>query len=195
MIRGLAREQLSRLYLDELVRARRRVEELRERYPSASTQELARRLIDAKKTWAGAGGALSGLFGLFSVPADLALVTALQLSLIIEIALLHKVNLKSERARGEVFDVLGYSNGRDTVNLASRVGPKLLGKVAQRMLSRGGLEALGRAVPIVAAPLTAHLNNRDIQRAGLAAQRFYGTMRSLPRAGGPRSAPGAPQGE
>jgi hypothetical protein len=60
------------------------------------------------------------------------------------------------------------------------VGPKLLGKLVQRLLSRGGLETLGRAVPIVAAPLTAHLNNRDIQRAGLAAQRFYGTMRRLP---------------
>lgn len=180
MIRGLAREQLSRLYFDELVRARRRVDELRERYPSAGTPELAQRLIDAKKTWAGAGGALSGLFGLVSVPADLALVTVLQLSLIIEIALLHKANLKSERARGEVFDVLGYANGRDTVNLASRVGPKLLGRLAKRMLSRGGLEALGRAVPIVAAPLSAHLNNRDIQRAGSSALRFYGTMRSLP---------------
>ena len=36
------------------------------------------------------------------IGVDLALVTALQLSLIIEIALLHKVNLKSDRARGEV---------------------------------------------------------------------------------------------
>jgi hypothetical protein len=180
MIRGIAKERLEQLYLDELVRARRRVDELRERYPSASSHELTQRLIDPKKTWAGAGGAISGLFGLVSVPADLALVTALQLSLIIEVALLHKVNLKSGRARGEVFDVLGYSNGADTVNLASRVGPKLLGKLVQRLLSRGGLETLGRAVPILAAPLTAHLNSRDIQRAGLAAQRFYGTMRRLP---------------
>ena len=180
MLRELAKERTAQLYFDELGRARKRVAELRERYPSAKTQELTQRLIDAKKTWASASGAISGLFGLLSLPADLAVVTALQLSLIIEIALVHKVNLKSERARTEVFEVLGYSNGADTVNLASRVGPKLFGKVARRLFALGGLETLGRAVPIIAAPLTAHLNNRDIQRAGLAAHRFYGTMRTLP---------------
>ena len=180
MIAGLARERLAQLYLDEISRARKRVEGLRERYPSAPSQELVQRLIDAKKTWASASGAISGLFGLVSLPADLALVTALQLSLIMEVALLHKINLKSGRARDEVLEVLGYCNGADTVNLASRVGPKLLGKIAQRLLTRGGLETIGRAIPIVAAPVVAHFNNRDIQRAGLAAQRFYGTMRSLP---------------
>ena len=179
MIRELAKERTAQLYLDELARARKRVAGLRERYPSAAAPELIQRLIDAKKTWASASGAISGLFGLISLPADLAVVTVLQLSLIIEVALVHRVNLKSERARDEVFEVLGYSNGADTVNLASRVGPRLFGKMAARLLSLGGLETLGRAVPIVAAPLTAHLNNRDIQRAGLAAQRFYGTMRSL----------------
>ncbi|GAC1541383.1 MAG: hypothetical protein NVS2B9_08420 [Myxococcales bacterium] len=180
MIAGLARERLAQLYLDEISRARKRVDDLRARYPSAGAPELVQRLIDSKKTWASASGAISGLFGLASLPADLALVTALQLALIMEVALLHKVNLKSGRARDEVLEVLGYCNGADTVNLASRVGPKLLGKIAQRLLTRGGLETLGRAIPIVAAPVVAHFNNRDIQRAGLAAQRFYGTMRSLP---------------
>ena len=56
----MAKERLEQLYLDELGRARRRVDELRERYPSASSQELTQRLIDAKKTWAGAWGGLAG---------------------------------------------------------------------------------------------------------------------------------------
>src|SRR4051794_23603623 len=93
-----AKDRLQRFYLDELSRARRRVDELRDKYPSASTPEMVQRLVDSKKTWAGTGGAVSGLFGLFSLPADIALVTALQLSLIMEIALLHRVNLKSDRA-------------------------------------------------------------------------------------------------
>jgi len=115
-----------------------------------------------------------------AVPADLAFVTVLQLTLIMEIALVHKVNLKSDRARDEVFEVLGYSNGADTVNLAGRAGPKVIARVAEKMLTKRGLAQLGRIVPVLASPVVAYLNNRDLQRAGQAALRFYGTMRTLP---------------
>ncbi len=175
-----AKEKLHRLYLDELVRARRRVDELKGKYPSAPVAEMVQRLIDAKKLWAGTGGAVSGLFGLFSLPADVAFVAALQLSLILEIASLHRVNLKSDRARQEVLDLLGYANGLDQLGVAARAGPKLVARIAQTVLARKGLLTLGRALPVVAAPISAHLNNRDIQRAGEAALRFYGTMRNLP---------------
>src|SRR5205823_760156 len=76
---------------------------LRTRYPAAQAPEMAQRLIDHKKAWASTGGAVSGLFGLISVPADIAFVTVLQLTLIMEIALVFRANLKSARARGEVF--------------------------------------------------------------------------------------------
>jgi hypothetical protein len=177
---GDAKARLWAVYVDEIGRCRKRIDELKEKYPSAGNDELVRRLTDAKKAWAATGGAISGLFGLALVPADLAFVTVLQLTLIMEIALLHKVNLKSDRARAEVFEVLGYSNGADTVNLAGRAGPKLAARVAEKVLTKRGLEQLGRAVPIVASPLVAWLNNRDLQKAGQAAQRFYGTLRSLP---------------
>ena len=157
------------------------VGELRDKYPSASAQELAQRLTDTKKTWASTGGAVSGLFGLALVPADLVFVTVLQLTLIMEVALVHRVNLKSDRARNEVFEVLGYSNGADTVNLAGRAGPKVLARVAEKVLTKRGLAQLGRIVPILASPVVAYLNNRDLQRAGEAAVRFYGTIRQLPR--------------
>ena len=179
MLTDLAKERIGQLYLDEIARARRRVEELRERYPSAAPAEMAQRLTDTKKIWASTGGAISGLFGLITVPADLAFVTALQLSLIIEIALVHRINLKSDRAREEVMEVLGYSNGADTVNLAGRAGPKILARVAEKVLAKRGLAQLGRAVPVLASPLVAWLNHRDLQRAGEAAQRFYGTIRQL----------------
>ena len=176
-----AQETIAALYLDEIGRARRRVDELREKYPSAPPGELTQRLIDSKKSWASAGGAVSGLFGWITLPADLAFVTALQLSLIIEVATLHKVNLKSARARAEVLEVLGYSNGADAVHVSARSAPKLVAQVARRLFAKGGFETLGRAVPVIAAPLAAMLNNRDIQRAGEAAARFYGTIRRLPR--------------
>ena len=181
MLSGVAKERLWEVYLGEIGRCRKRVAELRGKYPSADAQELSQRLTDAKKAWAATGGAISGLFGLALVPADLMFVTVLQLTLIMEIALLHKVNLKSDRARDEILEVLGYSNGADTVNLAGRAGPKLLARIAERALTKRGLAQLGRAVPVVASPLVAYLNNRDLQRAGAAALRFYGTIRELPR--------------
>src|SRR5881392_1939304 len=176
-----AKERLWQVYVGEIARCRRRVDELREKYPAAAAPELAQRLTDTKKTWASTGGAVSGLFGLALVPADLVFVTALQLTLIMEIALVHRINLKSDRARDEVFEVLGYSNGADTVNLAGRAGPKLLARIAEKALTKRGLAQLGRAVPVIASPVVAFLNNRDLQRAGQAAVRFYGTIRQLPR--------------
>ena len=181
MLTQLARERLWGIYVREIGRCRRRVDELREKYPSASSVELAQRLTDTKKAWASTGGAVSGLFGLALVPADLVFVTALQLTLIMEIALVHRVNLKSDRARDEIFEVLGYSNGADTVNLAGRAGPKVLARVAEKFLTKRGLAQLGRVVPVLASPVVAYLNNRDLQRAGEAAARFYGTMRQLPK--------------
>jgi len=177
----LAKERLWEVYLGEIGRCRKRVDEVRGKYPSATAQELAQRLIDVKKTWASTGGAISGLFGLALVPADLVFVTVLQLTLIMEIAVLHRVNLKSDRARDEVFEVLGYSNGADTVNLAGRAGPKVVARVAEKVLTKRGLAQLGRVVPVLASPVVAYLNNRDLQRAGDAAVRFYGTIRQLPR--------------
>jgi len=174
------KQRLWKVYVDEIGRCRGRVDGVRGKYPSATAQELSQRLTDTKKMWASTGGAVSGLFGLALVPADLAFVTALQLTLIMEIALLHKVNLKSERARDEIFEVLGYSNGADTVNLAGRAGPKLLARIAEKALTKRGLAQLGRAVPVIASPVVAYLNNRDLQRAGEAALRFYGTIRQLP---------------
>ncbi|MCA1826769.1 MAG: EcsC family protein [Myxococcales bacterium] len=174
------KQRLWRVYVEEIGRCRSRVDEVRGKYPSATAQELSQRLTDTKKMWASTGGAVSGLFGLALVPVDLTFVTILQLTLIMEIALLYRVNLKSERARDEIFEVLGYSNGADTVNLAGRAGPKLLARIAEKALTKRGLAQLGRAVPVIASPVVAYLNNRDLQRAGEAALRFYGTIRQLP---------------
>ena len=180
MLPEIVRERLWRVYVDEIGRCRARVDGVKQKYPSALTEELAQRLTDTKKSWASMGGAVSGLFGIALIPADLAFVTVLQLTLIMEIALVHKINLKSGRAREEIFEVLGYSNGADTVNLGSRAGPKVLARIAEKILAKRGLTQLGRAVPVLASPLVAWLNNRDLQRAGEAALRFYGTIRTLP---------------
>ncbi|MBI5547922.1 MAG: EcsC family protein [Deltaproteobacteria bacterium] len=169
-LKKLANERFSTLVLAEIRRARERIAELERTYPSASRKELATRLIDAKKAIATTSGAVSGLFGLVSVPVDLVLVTYLQISLLVDIAVLSRVNLKSARAQDDLLDLLGYANGTGPL---VRAGPKVLGRIAVSLLHRGGLPWLGRAVPVVAAPLTAWLNNRALKRVGDEALRFY----------------------
>ena len=169
-LKKLADTTMSDLILKEVARSKARIAELEKKFPSADVRELSNRLIDAKKGLASMVGGISGVFGLASVPADLLVMAYLQLVLLTDIATVHKVNLKTERARGELLDLFGYANG---IGPLQRAGPKVLGKVAGALLERGGLETLGRAMPLVAAPVTAYLNNQHIQEVGEQAVRFY----------------------
>ncbi len=169
-VKQLAGARLSDLVLQEIARSRSRIADLEKRYPSASTKELAQHLIDGKKAMAGMAGGISGIFGLISVPADLVFMSWLQIILLVDVATLYKVNLKSARARGELLDLFGYANGLGPLRRSS---PKVLGGLAASLLVKGGLPTLGRAMPLVAAPITAYLNNQHIQTVGEQAVRFY----------------------
>ena len=169
-LKKLADTKLSDLVQQEVPRSRKRVTELEQRYPSASTREKAQRLIDEKKHVASMVGGVSGVFGLIGLPMDLTVMAWLQLSLLVDLATLYKVNLKSERGRNELLDLYGYAAG---VGPVERPGPRVLGKVAEVLLKKGGLQTLGRAMPLVAAPVTAYLNNQHIQRVGDHAVRSY----------------------
>jgi len=169
-LKKMANARLSDAVLQEVGRARARVLAIEQRYPSAGNREKAQRLVDEKKSAAGLVGGISGVFGLASVPADLVVMTWLQLSLLVDIATLYKVNLKTHRARAELLDLFGYANG---IGPLERAGPKVVGKLAGVMLEKGGLKAIGRALPLVAAPLSAYLNNQHVQQVGEEAIRFY----------------------
>ncbi|MDY7232269.1 hypothetical protein [Hyalangium rubrum] len=169
-LKKLAGAKLSDVVLQELGRSRVRITDLEKRYPSAGPKELAQHLIDGKKAMAGMVGGVSGVFGLISVPADLVFMSWLQIILLVDVATLYKVNLKSARARGELLDLFGYANGLGPMQRSS---PKVLGGLAAKLLVKGGLPTLGRAMPLVAAPVTAYLNNQHIQAVGEQALRFY----------------------
>ncbi len=175
-LRDLAFRRVDQVVLGEIERARPRVKRLRRRYPEAAERELVQRLVDQKLAYAGTGGLVTGLFGLVALPADLVLVTYLQVSVIVEVAVLHGVNLKSRRGQAEVLDILARGNG---VGPLVRAGPPVLGRLAISLFARRGLPALGRAVPLIAGPVSAWLNNRDIQRVGDEALRHYGSLRRL----------------
>ncbi|HVE84438.1 MAG TPA: EcsC family protein [Myxococcales bacterium] len=169
-LRKLANTRVNEVVLRELARSKERVAQLEHTYPSAGMREKAQRLIDGKKAIASTVGGVSGVFGLISVPADLLVMTYLQVVLLVDIATLYRANLKSDRGRTELLDVLGYANG---VGPFQRAGPKMLGSIAGRLLEKGGLSSIGRALPLVAAPITAYLNNQHIQAVGDEAIRFY----------------------
>ena len=159
-LKKLADTKLADLVQQEIPRARKRMLELEQRYPSAGVRERAQRIIDEKKHVASMTGGVFGAFGLLGLPADLTVMAWLQLTMLVDVATLYKVNL----------NLYGYTTG---VGPLRRSGPRVLGKVAEVLLKKGGLQTLGRAMPFVAAPVTAYLNNQHIQKVGDHAVRFY----------------------
>lgn len=169
-LKSLANERLSDLIDKEAVKARTSLEELQQRYPSAGPRELSQRLIDSKKQVASMLGGVTGIFGAVTVPVDLLGMVYLQLVLLVEVGTVFKADFKTERGKKDVLDLFGYANGIGPVQRAS---PKVLGSLAAMVLTKTGLKAIGRAMPLVAAPISAYLNNQHIQRVGDSAIRHY----------------------
>lgn len=163
--------------LAELGRARERLVELRRAHPDAGEADLAQRLIDGKKLQAARGGAVTGLFGLAAIPADAALLGYLQLTLAIELAVLYGVNLKAPGGRRELLELLGWEHGATTS--LRLVVPALAARAGRELLRRSAWRAIGRTVPVLAAPLTAWVNHHEIQRLGDAAVLSFGAFRRL----------------
>ena len=174
-LRPASLRRLASLRMEDVVgleakRARTRVKVLRARYPSAGPREIGYHIIESTKGLASLSGSVSGVFGLVSVPADLVVMSWLQVRMLSDIATEYGVDLRFRRARTELLGVLGEANG---VGPLKRSGPRLLSKVAEALATRGGFASVGRAMPLVAAPITAWLNNHHIQMVGEAALRQY----------------------
>ncbi len=174
-LRPSSLKRLGSLRMEDVVgleakRARTRIKALRTRYPTAGARELGQHAIDSTKGLASLSGSVSGVFGLVSVPADLLVMAWLQIRLLADIATAYGVDLRFRRARTELLGVLGEANG---VGPLKRSGPRVLGKVAEVLAAKGGFATVGRAMPLVAAPVTAWLNNQHIQLVGEAALRQY----------------------
>lgn len=186
-VRALGQLSLTELVERESHRAKVTVEALVQRYPSAGPRELTAHLVDEKKQLASMVGGVTGVLGLVAVPVDLLGMVYLELALMTEVATVFKVSLKSARARQELVDVFSDANG---IGPLKRSSPRVLGSLAAKLLAKGGLQTLSRAVPFVAAPISAYLNHQHIQRIGDRALRHYGgwgqAQEKARRAGGPR---------
>lgn len=169
-LRKLGNQRLSDLITDESVRSRKRVDDLQKRYPSATPKEIAQRLIDNKKHIAQLTGGISGALGILSVPPDMLVMAWLELSLNTDIATVFKANLKSATGKQEVLDLFYEMNGIPAVQ---RESPKVLGKLAGILAAKLGSETIGRALPLIGAPISAYFNSQHIQFVGEQAIRHY----------------------
>jgi hypothetical protein len=177
--------------LAEIGRARDRLVELRQAHPAAADADLAQRLIDGKKREAARAGAVTGLFGLAAIPADVAMVGYLQVTLAIELAVLYGVNLKAPAGRRQLFDLAGWEHGAGSLAL---LVPALAARAGQAMLRRSAWKLVGRTVPLFAAPLAAWVNTRELQRWGDAAVLCFGACRR-PRTPAPPPTDVGPTGD
>ncbi|MFL5321825.1 MAG: hypothetical protein ACJ790_19340 [Myxococcaceae bacterium] len=169
-LKKLGNQRLSDLITQEALRSKKRVADLQERYPSADTRELCQRLVDSKKHLAQLTGGISGALGIFSVPPDMLIMAWLELSLTSDIATLYKVNLKGERGKQEVLDLFYEMNG---IPAYQRESPKVLGKIAGLLAAKLGSETIGRALPLVGAPISMYFNSQHIQFVGEQAKRHF----------------------
>ncbi len=169
-LKALADERLDDLLEGEALRARRRVDELTRTFPSAQRPELSHRLVDQKKQLASMVGGVTGVFGLGAVPVDLVGMAYLQLSLLADLSCLYKADLRSPAGKQELLDLFSWANGLGPLERSS---PRVLGSLASLLLRKGGFTMLGRAVPLIAAPVSAYLNHQHIQKVGEAAVRHY----------------------
>lgn len=175
--RALFRRRLADLIRDERPRARLLIRLIRSAEPGASDDRVAQILM---KRWAQAAaveGGLTGAVGLFGVPVNWVLFTYFQVAMTVAIAEVYGLVLEGESGESAVIEVIKRAHG---VGEVRRAGPPLLGALARSLALRQGLATFGRLVPLVAVPLTARLNQRDLRRTGAEALRRFGNVVMLP---------------
>ncbi|MGF1511769.1 MAG: hypothetical protein ACFB9M_19915 [Myxococcota bacterium] len=168
-----ARRRLGSLIEEETKRAALHIELIKMVEPHASSDRVAQVLLQRWSTVAALEGGFTGAAGLFGIPANAVLFTYCQVAVTVSIAQAYNVRLTGRSGEDAVLDVIGRVHGLDGFRRAS---PRVLGAMAGRLATRRGFRFLGRWVPLLAAPLSARMNQRDLQRTGWEALRRFGRV-------------------
>lgn len=140
----------------DVEKAEKAVNELRQKFPNETSQQIAHRLIVRKAIQAGSTGFVTSIlpgFAIAFLALDLAAVAALQTALVYEIAAAYGLNLRDPERKGEVLAIFGLALGGSN---AVRAGLKFL-----------------RNVPFAGAAIGASTNATVLYSLGYAASRFY----------------------
>lgn len=168
-----AKTRLRDLIKSERQRARLHIHLIKQSEPIASNDRVARVMLDRWTKVAAAEGGITGVIGLLGVPINFLLFTYFQLAAVVSVAEAYGIELEGEAGEDALLSVIGRAHGMEDVVRAS---PRILGAIAKALALRHGLGLLGRLVPIAAAPISAALNERDMNRIGGEALRRFGNV-------------------
>ena len=171
--RAKARTRLRHLIQQERRRAQWHIDLIKRAEPYASRDRVAHLMLERWRRLATVEGGLTGAFGLAGVPFNLLLFTYFQLAVVVSIAETYGVALDGEAGEEALLDVLGRAHGIEDL---VRSSPRVLGALARALALRHGLGTLGRLVPLLAVPISASLNRRELQRIGNEALRRFGNV-------------------
>lgn len=175
--RAAARKQLRELIEQERKRAQFHIDLIRRTEPQASKDRLANVLLERWTTVAKVEGGMTGVLGFLGVPLNLLLFAYCQIAVTVSIAEAYGIELRGDGGEEALVDVIGRVHGIEDV---IRSGPRVLGALARALAIRHGLGAVGRLVPLLAAPVSAKLNEREMRRVGQAAMQRFGNVVLLP---------------
>lgn len=175
-VRAAAKKNLRELIGQERKRAQLHISLIRQADPSASSDRVAHVLVDRWSKVAAVEGGLTGALGLFGIPINFILFAYFQLALIVSVAEAYQISLEGQPGEDAVLDVLGRAHGIEDF---IRAGPRVLGAIAKALALKHGLGAIGRIVPMIAAPIAAKLNEREMAHVGSEAMRRFGNVVQL----------------
>jgi hypothetical protein len=171
--KGAARRQLRDLIALERKRSQFHIDLIRRVEPEASSDRLANVMLERWTKVAKVEGGVTGVLGFAGIPLNILMFAYSQLAVTVSIAEAYGIELRGESGEEALLDVVGRVHGIEDV---IRSSPRVLGSLARALAIRHGLGALGRVVPLLAAPVSAHLNEREMKRVGEAAMRRFGNV-------------------
>lgn len=171
--KGSARRRLRDLIAQERKRAQLHIELIRRMEPKASKDRLATIMLDRWTKVAKVEGGLTGVLGFAGIPLNLLLFSYCQLAVTVSIAEAYGIELRGDSGEEALVDVIGRVHGVEDL---IRSSPRVLGALARALAIRHGLGTVGRLVPLLAAPVSAKLNEREMRRVGEAAMRRFGNV-------------------
>jgi hypothetical protein len=174
--RDAAKKNLRELIAQERKRAQFHIQLIRQGEPTASNDRVANLMVDRWSKVAAVEGGLTGALGLLGVPINFILFAYFQLALIVSVAEAYQVSLEGEQGEDAVLYVLGRVHGIEDL---VRAGPRVLGALAKALALKHGLGTLGRLIPMIAAPISAKLNEREMNQVGNEAMRRFGNVVQL----------------
>lgn len=168
-----AQRRLRDLIAQERKRARFHIDIIQRMEPDASSDRVAHVVLERWTKVATVEGGVTGAAGLFGVPLNVLLFTYFQVAVVVSIAEAYGIALEGKAGEEAVLDVIGRAHG---VPDLVRAGPQVLGALARMLAMRHGLGAMGRLVPVLAAPISAVLNRKGMHRTGREALHRFGNV-------------------